>query len=71
VGTRVVATESGVGEILSADALVEVEVDSRSIADGIEEALGREGTPTYDRRTWDQVVEETIDYYERVAAGEA
>jgi glycosyltransferase involved in cell wall biosynthesis len=68
VGTRVVATESGVGEILSEDALVEVEVDSRSIADGIEEALGREGTPAYERRTWDQVVEETIDYYERVTA---
>jgi hypothetical protein len=29
-----------------------------------------EGPPEYERRTWDEVVDETIDYYERVVAGD-
>jgi glycosyltransferase involved in cell wall biosynthesis len=70
-GTRVVATECGVAEILSEDALVEVEIDSDSIAEGIETALAREGVPQYEVRTWDAVVDEHVDYYERVARGEA
>jgi len=70
-GTRVVATECGVAELLSEDALVEVEIDSDSMADGIELALSKEGAPEYEPRTWDEVVEEHIDYYERIVAGDA
>ena len=70
-GTRVVATECGVAELLTEDALVEVEVDSESIATGIERSLAMEGPPEYERRTWDEVVDETVDYYERVVAGDA
>jgi glycosyltransferase involved in cell wall biosynthesis len=67
-GTRVVATECGVAELLTEDALVEVEVDSESIADGIETSLAREGEPAYEPRTWDEVVDDHVDYYRRVAA---
>jgi glycosyltransferase involved in cell wall biosynthesis len=71
VGTRVVATECGIAEVLPESALVEVEVDSDSIADGIERALVMAGPPEYDPVTWDQVCDETLAYYERVLAGEA
>jgi glycosyltransferase involved in cell wall biosynthesis len=71
VGTRVVATECGIAEVLTEDALVEVEVDSDSIAAGIERALELEGPPEYEPVTWDEVCDRTIDYYERVLAGEA
>ncbi len=67
VGTQVVATECGVAEILPDDCLVEVEPDSDSIADGIEEALSRDGPPQYERRGWDEVVEETAEYYREIA----
>jgi hypothetical protein len=41
------------------------------MADGIELALSKEGAPVYEPRTWDEVVEEHIDYYERIVAGDA
>ncbi len=66
-GTHVVATECGVAECLPEGCLVEVEPDSDSIADGIRTALARDGPPEYEPRTWDEVVEETIDVYEDVA----
>jgi glycosyltransferase involved in cell wall biosynthesis len=66
-GTRVVATESGVNEVLPDDCVIEVEPESGSIADGIDYGLSLEGPPEYDPVTWDDVVDETIDFYERVA----
>lgn len=69
-GTHVVSTPAGVIECLPDGCVVEVEIDSSSIADGIEEALTREGPPAYEPRTWDDVVSETIDVYERVASGD-
>jgi glycosyltransferase involved in cell wall biosynthesis len=66
VGTRVVATESGVGEILPPDALVEVEVDSRSIAAGVTRGLAMSGDPEFEPRPWSAVAEETLDVYERM-----
>jgi len=65
-GTRVVATESGVNEVLSPDCVVEVLPDSTSIADGIERGLALEGEPEYEPITWDAVVDETIEFYEQI-----
>jgi len=62
-GAQVVATPSGVRETLPENCLVEVTVDSDSIARGIEEALAREGPPEYEPRTWDEVVEDLLDVY--------
>lgn len=67
VGTRVVATESGVGEILSADAVVEVDPDSRSIAAGVTRGLAMPGEPEFEPRPWSAVATETLDIYERLA----
>jgi len=65
-GTRVVATESGVNEVLPDDCVVEVDPDSESIADGIERGLALEGEPEYEPITWDEVVDETLAFYERI-----
>ena len=65
-GTRVVATESGVNEVLPAESVVEVEPDSKSIAAGIGRALELGGTPEYEPITWSEVVEETVGFYEKL-----
>ncbi|MFW5978189.1 MAG: glycosyltransferase family 4 protein [Halohasta sp.] len=62
-GAQVVATPSGVRETLPDGCLVEVTVDSDSIARGIDEALAREGPPKYEPRTWDEVAEDLLDVY--------
>jgi glycosyltransferase involved in cell wall biosynthesis len=68
VGTRVVATESGVGEILSPDAVVEVDVDSRSLAAGVTEGLTIPGDPEFEPRPWSAVAAETLEIYEKTAS---
>ncbi|RLM57565.1 glycosyltransferase family 1 protein [Halobellus sp. Atlit-31R] len=65
-GTRVVATESGVNEVLPDDSVVEVEPDSESLADGIERGLALDGPPKYDPITWGEVVDETVAFYEEI-----
>jgi len=67
VGTRVVATESGVGEILPTDALIEVEPDSRSIAAGVTRGLALPGDPQFEARPWSAVATETLAVYEEMA----
>jgi glycosyltransferase involved in cell wall biosynthesis len=67
VDTRVVATECGAAEILPESCVVPAEVDSGSLADAIERALAMDEPLDYDVRTWDQVVDEHLDFYERVA----
>jgi len=67
-GTQVVATRAGVAEVLPDGCLVEVEVDSESIVDGIATALDRpRATPEYERREWSEVAEDTLAVYEDVA----
>jgi glycosyltransferase involved in cell wall biosynthesis len=65
-GTRVVATESGVTEVLPEESVVEVDPDSKSIAAGIGRALELDGVPEFDPITWDEVVDETVAFYEQV-----
>ncbi|MEF8851714.1 MAG: glycosyltransferase family 4 protein [Haloarculaceae archaeon] len=66
VGTRVVACESGAAEVLPDDAIVEVEPDSRSIADGIDEALAAGPTPDFEERSWATVADEHVEFYEGI-----
>jgi hypothetical protein len=47
-----------------------VEPDSRSIADGIDEALASDGTVEYEDRSWATVADEHVEFYGRVLAGE-
>ncbi|WP_275739235.1 glycosyltransferase family 4 protein [Halorhabdus sp. SVX81] len=63
VGTRVVACESGAAEILPEGCIVEVEPNSRSIANGIRRALDAGPLPAYEERTWDTVADEHVEFY--------
>ena len=66
-GTQVVSTPCGAAEILPEGCLVEVVPDSESIVNGLDEALDREEPPTYERRDWSAVAEDTLAVYEDVA----
>jgi len=66
VGTRVVASKSGVAEILPDDCVVEVDPDSDAIVDGIDHALSLSNPIEYDVRTWEQVADEHVELYEDV-----
>jgi glycosyltransferase involved in cell wall biosynthesis len=66
VGTRVVASESGAAEVLPDDCVVEVETDSDSIADGIDEALAADTPLEYEERTWETVADEHVAFYEAI-----
>jgi glycosyltransferase involved in cell wall biosynthesis len=63
VGTRVVATNCGAAEILPEDCLIQVEPDSRSVAEGVQRGLAMEGPVEYDRRTWGEVADEHEAFY--------
>jgi len=66
VGTRVVACESGAAELLPEDCVIKVEPDSDSIADGIDRALSLSTPIEYEVRTWDEVAEEHVEFYESI-----
>jgi glycosyltransferase involved in cell wall biosynthesis len=66
VGTRVVAGPSGAAEVLPEDCLIEVEPNSDAIAAGIKHALSLDTPIEYEERTWDQVADEHVAFYERV-----
>jgi glycosyltransferase involved in cell wall biosynthesis len=66
VGTRVVACESGAAEILPEDCVIRVEPDSESIADGINHALSLESPIEYDERTWTDVADEHVEFYNEI-----
>jgi len=65
-GTRVVAGESGAAELLPDDCLITVNTDSDSIADGIEYALSLDTPLDYEVRTWEEVAEEHVAFYEEI-----
>jgi len=68
VGTRVVACESGAAEVLPEGCIVEVEPDSKSIANGIRQALDAGPLPDYEERTWDTVADEHVAFYHELLA---
>ena len=67
VGTRVVATECGAAEILPEDCVIPAEPQADSLARSIERALSIDGPLEYETRTWGQVVDDYIEFYERIA----
>lgn len=62
-GTKVLATESGVDELLSTDALTDISPESDSIARGLEEALEKGGEVEYESRSWEEMADEVSDIY--------
>jgi len=66
VGTRVVACRSGAAELLPEDCVIEVEPNSDSIANGIEHALELDTVIEYEDRTWEEVVDEHVEFYNSV-----
>lgn len=67
VGTRVVACESGAAELLPDDCIVEVDPNSRSIAEGIERGLTMDGPISYENRSWETVADEHVTFYHEIA----
>ncbi|WP_277555752.1 glycosyltransferase family 4 protein [Halobaculum limi] len=66
VGTRVVAGPSGASEVLPEDCLIEVDPNSDAIAAGIDHALSLDTPIEYQERTWDEVADEHMAFYERI-----
>ena len=67
VGTRVVACRSGAAELLPEDCVIEVTPDSDAIADGIDHALSLSSPIEYEERTWDEVADEHVEFYNEIA----
>lgn len=66
VGTRVVACESGAAEVLPDDCIIEAEKNSRSVANAIKRALEMDSPIEYEERTWGDVADEHVAFYERI-----
>lgn len=62
-GTQVLATESGVNELVSTDAVKEIRPESNSIAEGLEEALEKGVAVEYESRSWSEMAEEVLQVY--------
>ena len=63
-GTPVVATESGVEELLGGKNIVNISPDSDSIAEGLEKGLGK-NIESFEGRNWIEMTEEFIELYEK------
>ncbi|MFB6174924.1 MAG: glycosyltransferase family 4 protein [Candidatus Nanohalobium sp.] len=62
-GTKVLATESGVNELVSTEAVKEIRPESDSIAEGLEEALESCEEVEYESRSWEEMAEEVLQVY--------
>jgi len=65
-GTRVVATECGAAEIIPEDCVIPAETNSDSLADAIERGLAMDQPLEFEVRTWDTVVDEYVEFYDRI-----
>ena len=65
-GTPVVATKSGVNEIVESNGLVSVRPESDDICRGLEKALDRE-VGEIESRSWAEMAEETVDIYRKLS----
>lgn len=63
VGTPVAATESGINEIISDDAIIEIEPNSESIQKGLREGLTGKREVKIEERSWEDMVQEILDLY--------
>lgn len=62
-GTPVLATESGVNELVSTGAIVEISPESDSIAEGLEKAMEKDFSSEYKSRSWADMAEEIKEVY--------
>ena len=62
--TPVVATENGVEEIVPKDALISIEPNSDSIAEGLEKGLKKE-VKEIEKRRWKDMIDETVEIYQK------
>jgi len=63
--TPVVATENGAEEIIPDEAIVSIDPDSNSIAEGIKIGLEKDLNDV-EVRSWDEMIDETVEIYRRV-----
>ena len=64
-GTPVVATESGVEEVLGGKNIVNISPDSDSIAEGLEKGL-KKNFESFEARSWSEMAEEFLDIYKKL-----
>ena len=64
-GTPVLATDSGVSELVGEGSITEISPDSDSISEGLEKALEKDFSPDYDSRSWSDMAEEVSEVYRR------
>lgn len=66
VNTPVLATESGVGELLPQRLIEDIEPDSESIKDGLENVLSKSyaGDLDYDSRSWEEMSKDVLKVYD-------
>jgi starch synthase len=62
-GTPVLATESGVNELISTSAITDIQPESDSIAEGLKEALAKDSPPDFDSRSWEEMAEDYMTIY--------
>jgi len=65
-GTQVLATESGVNELIQTEAVTEIRPESGSIAQGLENAVEKDLMPEYESRSWSEMAEEFVELYREV-----
>lgn len=66
-GTPVVATDTGVSEILPDDAVIDAEPESNSLRKGILKALEKESVEDFKKRSWNEMAKETAKIYEELS----
>lgn len=62
-GTPVLATESGVSEVVEDGSIVKIRPESDSISKGLSRALERNISPEFESRSWRDMSEEVLDVY--------
>jgi len=62
-GTPVLATESGVSELVDDGSIVKIQPESDSISKGLSRALERKISPEFESRSWKDMSDEVMEVY--------
>ncbi|PSH02476.1 MAG: glycosyl transferase family 1, partial [Nanohaloarchaea archaeon QH_8_44_6] len=63
---QVLATQSGVNELIQTEAVTEIRPESGSIAQGLENAVEKDLMPEYESRNWSEMAEEFVELYREI-----
>lgn len=66
-GTQVLATESGVSELVEDDSITEISPDSDSISRGLKKTLEKDFRPSYSSRSWEDMSKEVSKVYRKLS----